>query len=213
MNSFAKVKKTVLPSSQIKCPVYKKYRNKYKYGTNWVKYICLESCIEIYGKYLSPYDTCVDDCENADLVKNEDLINDPKYDKCICKHLYIINETLQIQCLQNSKSEMKCKNVNSIYPIKIFNSKECVKVCNNSNILSLSEDICYNASHICGVSDYPNYRNTHLITKTNWQRKCECSYKFYNKTDEEYRSTLYPYLTICLDYDSLCPNGYERFVP
>ena len=50
--------------------------SKYKYGTNGVKYICLDICIERYEKYLSPYDTCVDDFENADLVKNEDLIND-----------------------------------------------------------------------------------------------------------------------------------------
>jgi hypothetical protein len=26
----------------------------------------------------------------------------------------------------------------------MFNSKECVKTCNNSNILSATEDICYN---------------------------------------------------------------------
>ena len=76
-----------------------------------------------------------------------------------------MNETLQMQCLKNSTSETKCKNVSSIYHIKMFNSKECVKVCNNSNVLSVSEDICYNASHICNVSDDPNDRNTHLIIK------------------------------------------------
>ena len=205
--------KTCLSESQEKCPAYKKYMSKYKYGTIGVKYICLNSCIEKYGKYLSPYGTCVSNCETDDLVKDEGLINDPKNDKCICKHLYIINETLQMQCLKNSTSEMKCKNVSSIYHIKMFNSKECVKVCNNSNILSVSEDICYNSSHQCGVSDLPNDRNTHLITKANGQRKCACSYKFYNKTDEEYRNTQYPNLTICLDYDSLCPSGYGRFVP
>ena len=205
--------KTCLSESQEKCPAYKKYMSKYKYGTIGVKYICLNSCIEKYGKYLSPYGTCVSNCETDDLVKDEGLINDPKNDKCICKHLYIINETLQMQCLKNSTSEMKCKNVSSIYHIKMFNSKECVKVCNNGNILSASEDICYNSSHDCGVSDYPNDRNTHLITKTNGQKKCVCSYKFYNKTDEEYSNTQYPNLTICLDIDSLCPSGFGRYVP
>jgi len=205
--------KLCLPLGQTKCPENKKYMSKYKYGTNGVKYICLNSCIEKYGKYLSPYGTCVNNCETDDLVKDEDLINDPKNDKCICKHLYIINETLQMQCLKNSTSEMKCKNVSSIYHIKMFNSKECVKVCNNGNILSASEDICYNSSHECGVSDYPNDRNTHLITKTNGQKKYVCSYKFYNKTDEEYSNTQYPNLTICLDIDSLCPSGFGRYVP
>ena len=204
--------KKCLSTSQTKCPVYKKYMSRYVINSK-VKFICLNSCIEKYGKYLSPYGTCVSNCETDYLVSGEGLTYDPKFDRCICKHLYIINETLQMQCLKNSTSEMKCKNVTSIYPIKMFNSKECVKVCNNSNILSVSEDICYNASHICGVSDYPNDRNTHLITKTNGQRKCECSYKFYNKTDEEYISALLPNLTICLDYDSLCPSGFGRFVP
>ena len=204
--------KKCLSRSQEKCPANKKYMSRYVINTK-VKYICLDNCIEKYGKYLSPYDTCVNNCETDYLVSGEGLTYDPKNDKCICKHLYIINETLQMQCLKNSTSEMKCKNVSSIYHIKMFNSKECVKVCNNSNILSVSEDICYNSSHQCGVSDLPNDRNTHLITKANGQRKCACSYKFYNKTDEEYRNTQYPNLTICLDYDSLCPSGYGRFVP
>jgi hypothetical protein len=124
-----------------------------------------------------------------------------------------MNETLQMQCLKNSTTETKCKNVSSIYHIKMFNSKECVKACNNSNVLSVSEDICYNASHICNVSDDPNDRNTHLIIKKNGQRKCECKYKFYNKTDDEYTNTEYPNLTVCLDYDSLCPSGFGRFIP
>ena len=204
--------KKCLSISQTKCPSNKKYMSRYVINSK-VKYICLDSCIEKYGKYLSPYDTCVNNCETDYLVSGEGLTYDPKNDKCICKHLYIINETLQMQCLKNSTSEMKCKNVSSIYHIKMFNSKECVKVCNNGNILSASEDICYNSSHECGVSDYPNDRNTHLITKTNGQKKYVCSYKFYNKTDEEYSNTQYPNLTICLDIDSLCPSGFGRYVP
>ena len=205
--------KKCLYTSQTKCPENVKYMTKFKYDTNKVKYICSDSCIEKYGKYLSPYGTCVQNCETDDLVKNEGLVNDPIYNKCICKHLYIINETLQMQCLKNSTTETKCKNVSSIYHIKMFNSKECVKVCNNSNVLSVSEDICYNASHICNVSDDPNDRNTHLIIKKNGQRKCECKYKFYNKTDDEYTNAEYPNLTVCLDYDSLCPRGFGRFIP
>lgn len=150
--------KKCLPIEQIECPTDRKYKSKYNGKT-----ICLDRCIDKYGKYLSPYDTCVNDCIN-DFV-GYGLINDPKNDKCICKHLYIINDQLQMECLTNSTSELKCKNVSQYYSIKMFNSKECVKTCNNSNILSASEDICYNASHICGESDLENDRNTGLIIK------------------------------------------------
>ena len=201
--------KKCLPDDQKKCPTNKKYMSKYKIGTV-IKYICLDNCIEKYGKYLSPYETCVNNCESDDLVSEYGLINDPKDLKCICRHLYIINDALKMECLQNSTSETKCKNLSSIYSIKMFNSKECVKTCNNSNILSASEDICYDKSHICNFNDLPDDKNTHLITKNNGQRKCECSFKFYYKEDEEYKGFQ---KKVCLDYDGLCPTGYEKFIP
>ena len=98
--------KKCLSTSQTKCPVYKKYMSRYVINSK-VKFICLNSCIEKYGKYLSPYGTCVSNCETDYLVSGEGLTYDPKFDRCICKHLYIINETLQMQCLKNSTSEMK----------------------------------------------------------------------------------------------------------
>ena len=187
------------------CPDYKKYKS--KYGN---KYICLNNCIEKYGKYLSPYDTCVNNCVNDDLVKGFGLINDPKNNECICENLYFINDALKIECIQNAKTETKCKKVGGLYSIKMFNSKECVKTCENDNILSATEDICYDKSHKCNEDDLPDDKNTKLITKENGQKKCECLYKFYYKDDEEYPGFE---KKICLDEDGLCPTEYIKFIP
>ena len=198
-----------LPSVQRPCPKIRKY-----YSLFENKYICLDRCIEKYGKYLTPNGTCVKDCESKTdpLVKDYGLINDPKTDNCICKHLYVINDNLKMECLQNSTSETKCKNVSSIYSIKMFNSKECVKACINNNILSATEDICYSSSHHCNQDDLPDDRNTELITKKNGQRKCECKYKFYFKLDEDYPNASFK-KKVCLDEDGLCPTEYRKYIP
>ena len=200
-------KKECLPKEldvENECPT-NKYKSLYKN-----KYICLDKCIEKYGKYLSPNGTCVNNCEADELVKGFGLINDQKNDKCICEHLYIINDALKMECLQNTVGKNKCKTVSDIYSIKMFNSKECVKSCNDGNILSASEDICYSKSHTC--NNFPDDRNTKIITKLNGQKKCECIDKFYFKEDEEYPGTKYK-KKVCLDHDGLCPSGYGKFIP
>ena len=197
--------KECLPKNLEECPKYRRYKS--KFGE---KYICLDNCIEKFGKYLSPNGTCVKDCINDELVLGFGLMNDPKNDKCICKNLYIINDALKVECMQNTESETKCKKVSSIYSIKMFNSKECVKTCINENILSPTEDICYDKLHNCGFDDLPDDKNTKLITLKNGQKKCECKYKFYYKEDEEYPGFQ---KKICLDEDGLCPSDYGKFIP
>ena len=191
--------KTCLPAAQNECPPSRKYKSK-----NGSKYMCLNNCIDKFGKYLSPFNTCVNDCVTD--FPGKGFINDPKSNKCICENLFFINENLEMECLLNSKREfLKCKNISNVYSIKMYDTKECVKTCNISNILSVSEDICYNETHKCSL---PNDRNTYIFTKKNGQRKCECLYKFYY-TDDEYGGIQ----KICLDYDSECPSGYGKFVP
>ena len=201
-----------------KCPLNRKFYSHFYLDENnkddesKTKVICLDKCIEKYGKYLTPNGTCVKDCADSTdpLINKFGLINDPKNDRCICQNLYVINDNLKMECLQNSTNHTKCKAVSGIYSIKMFNSKECVKTCNNSNILSSTEDICYNSSHICNLSDLPDDRNTHLIAKRNGQQKCECAHKFYFTDDVEYPEFK---KKVCLDFDGLCPKDYGKFIP
>jgi len=205
--------KICLNRSQTKCPADKNYMSKFKYGNgaNDFKYICLNNCTEKYGKFLTPYDTCVSNCETDDLRYGEDLINDPKNSQCICRNLYIINETLKMHCL-SSKGETKCKNVGGEYKIKMFDSKECVKTCENGNVLSVNKDICYKAPHECGTGDIPNDWNSKEITMKNGTKLCVCKNRFYIKKDEDPNYSRFE-KKVCLDEDGLCPSGYGRYIP
>jgi len=200
--------KTCLNKSQTKCPEYKNYMSKFKYGANF-KYICLNSCIEKYGKFLTPYNTCVSNCGTDDLRYGEDLIYDPQINQCFCKNLYIINETLKIHCL-SSLDATKCRGLDTPYNIKMFDSKQCVKTCENGNVLSVNKDICYKAPHECGTGDIPNDWNSKEITTKNGTKMCVCKNRFYIKKDEE--DSRFD-KKVCLDEDGLCPSGYGKYIP
>ena len=162
-----------------------------KLRTNYrSKIICSEECISDYGEYLTPDNKCVVDC-TSETGKN--LINDLNNKKCICKNLFYINEmTFQMECFDDAI--LNCKDTD--FKIKIYETKECIKICNNNRILSPSEDICYEKNYNCPL-------NSHLIIKNN-QRKCECSYKFYIDTENK---------KICLDENSVCPSNYGKYIP
>ena len=85
------------------CPSSRRYKSKKD-----SKYICLDACIQLYGEYLSPYDSCVDDCSSSELVSGKHLINDIQNKICVCENLYYIAHSLQLVCLESAIDN--CKN-------------------------------------------------------------------------------------------------------
>ena len=111
-----------------------------------------------------------------------------------------------MECIPNSVGKKKCKYVNDIYNVSMFDSKQCIKknTCkNNNDILSPSEDICYDKSY--------NDKCSSLIDKNSVYKsalsKCECLNKFYYTPEEK------GVQKICLDKNGECPSEYKYFVP
>jgi len=182
-----------LKSDATDCPSSRKYKSKIN-----TKTICLDACIQTYGIYLSPYNTCVEDCSSSDLVRGKHLKNDIANNICICDNLYYIDNSLQIVCLERSIDN--CKNAPNFYKIAMHDSNECIQTCLNRGILSPSEDICYEGNYECSQIDI----NSHLITKENGQKKCDCLNKYYINGDKK----------ICLNETSKCPSGHDdKYVP
>ena len=170
--------------------------------------VCLNECIPEYGEYLTPYNTCVKDCTGPELT-GQFFINDIQNKKCICENFYYFNEDSHMKCIENSIGKKKCKYVDSQYDINMFGSKQCLgrNKCEEINgILSPSEDTCYDNSYI-----YNNQTCSSLVDKNSYYNvnllKCECSYKFYYKNEEQGREK------ICLDENGECPLEYKKYVP
>ena len=174
------------------CPNTRRYKSKKN-----SKYICLNTCIQLYGEYLSPYDTCVEDCSSSELVSGKHLINNIQNKICVCENLYYTDHSLQLVCLENTI--VNCKNAPDAYKIRMYDSNECIETCLDRGILSPSEDICYKETYECSQID----ANSHLITKENGQKKCDCLYKYYIDGDRK----------ICLNEEDECPNGYVKYIP
>ena len=78
--------------------------------------------------YLTPYRTCVQNCEDE---TGKFLQNDYSNKKCICKGLYFINElTGEMECFDDAIES--CLLASTIYKIKMYETNECVKICNNN---------------------------------------------------------------------------------
>ena len=163
--------------------------------------ICLNKCIPEYGEYLTPFKTCVKDCNGPELY-GQHFINDIQNKKCICENFYIINSG-NMECLSNSLGKKKCKYVNNTYSINVFGSKECINTC-SGKILSPSEDTCYETSYI-----YDDGTCSSLVDKNSYYTgtKCDCKYKFYYKPEEQGQQK------ICLDRNGECPLDYKKYVP
>ena len=159
--------------------------------------ICLDKCIPEYGEYLTPFKTCVKDCNGPEL-----FINDIQNKKCICENFYIIKSS-QMKCLQNSLGKKKCKYVDNTYSINVFGSKECINSC-SGKILSPSGDTCYEKSYIKN-----NETCSLLVDKNSYYTgtKCDCKYNFYQKPEEKGQEK------ICLDKNGECPLDYKKYVP
>ena len=177
------------------CPPLKKL-SKYKYNTNDYKNICSNTCSSTYGIYQTKYDTCVSDCTNDDLVQNKFLKNNNE-NKCICTDLFYYYEAIET-CFDNQIGQ-KCKDMNDIHNITIYQTKECTSVCDNGRFLSLHENTCYPPSESCPTLE----TNTKLIEQTNGIKKCDCKDKYYFDGQNK---------KICLD--GTCIAGYnKKYVP
>ena len=167
--------------------------------------ICLYDCIYEYNNekyfYLTPFNTCVKNCSSttSDLVSGKNFINDEIHKRCICENLFYIEETTsQTICYENSIGK-DCKELIPLYPLRLNGTNQCLKSCDNGRILNPSEDICYEKDTQCSKVDL----NSKLITKSNWQKKCDCAYKFYFNGDQKY----------CLREGSVCPEKKKFYIP
>ena len=164
--------------------------------------ICLKECnfkyynegndeYILYG-YLTPYNSCVSDCQYSYLVTGENFKNDEISQKCICQNLFYINSTFHIVCYPGDIQECKDTNLPH-YPLRFHNTLQCLQICNNDRILTPSEDECYEKDTLC--SDMVSYSYTKLIIKEDGQKKCDCIYKFYFDNNKK----------VCLAENSACP--------
>ena len=173
--------------------------------------ICLKKCnfvyfdeaqnVDIRYDYLTPYNSCVSDCENSYLLRGKNFKNDEGSKKCVCKNLFYINDSSQIECFPESLLNCKDSTLPNYYPLPLHNTKRCLKVCNGGRILTPSEDECYKEDTSC--SDMEFYSNTHLVTKADGQLKCECSYKFYYDGSKK----------VCLGENDACPLEKSLLIP
>ena len=161
-------------------------------GTTLTATICLTSCNNVYGPYLTPDKKCVSTCDNTLYLKN-----DPSM-KCLCEGLYYYDEQNIMTCIDTNIID--CKSNTSPYIISKANSQECLKTCNG--ILSLNEDICYENTYDCS-----NDANSKVITLNNGQKKCNCKYKYHYINSSPTNR-----IKECLGENDDCPSG-ELYIP
>ena len=179
------------------------------------KYICSNQCNTKYGIYETPYNSCVNDCLNDELVSGKNLIYDNQNKKCVCKNLFYKDKKNknEIVCFKNSLNNTKCKYLHGTYNVNMYGTNECIEKndCKNKNgILSPSNDICYDKSEYkCEVID----KNS--IVKNTYY--CMCKYKHYKRKDIgqcNFSGCNIDLLdmTICLDENGVCPLGYGKLI-
>ena len=166
------------------CPSDKKYITYPKDSQLNNKIICSNSCNYNYGSsrynLTTPYNICVKACSDISPLMEQKSPNDFGT-SCFCTNLYYINNSMQVECFQDTTNNL-CKMVSNIYRINLNGTKECIKTCNGSRVLSLKEDYCYDQSYTC---NQPNDKNTQNITKNNGQRQCDCKFRFYYEKDPD----------------------------
>ena len=82
------------------------------------------------------------------------------------------------------------------YKYRLFKTRQCLKNCKDYNYtLSLDNQYCYGPKDKCP----PNTEQKSYTEGDGIAYKCDCSYKFYNKSDE----------IICLGENEECPNEYR----
>ena len=155
-------------------------------GGSLIATICLNSCSQKYGRYLTPDNKCVTDCS---AIPDGYLINDNSY-VCKCQNLFYYDDLNIMRCIDPTKDN--CKDTTGNYKIRKTETKECLKICNG--ILSLNEDECYENTFDCSQNDI----KTKLSILSNGQKKCECKFKYHYDNGNK----------ICLTEEEDCPPHY-----
>ena len=109
--------------------------------------------------------------------------------KCECEKFFYLNESNQINCIDNCKDE---------YKFRLYGTKQCLNKC-GKYILSLDEKYCYEKDSDCPQNTIAkNFSNSDIA-----QYKCDCSYKYY-KLDKDHENS-----KVCLEENEECPNSYK----
>ena len=193
------------------CPSDKKYITYPKDSQISNKIICSNECNYIYGssKYIltTPYNICVRACTDISplVAKSTNDFNT----NCFCENLYYINNSMQVECFLDTTNDL-CKKVSDIYRINLDGKKECIKTCNDSRVLSLNEDYCYDKSYTCNKEED---LNTQVITKNNGLRQCDCNFSFYYYDETIYNNKKLK-LKKCLNEGVKCHSeNKNKYVP
>ena len=196
--------KLCLSQDQNQCPSNRNYTT--KINTN--KYMCTDEC-EYKGYTLStPYNTCVENCEDINNKFQRDIEKKNIFGvDCFCANLYYIHDLIKVECFEIN--EQICKEVSEKYRIRMYGTNECVQTCNGSKVLSLLEDTCYDELYNC-TEDSDKY--TKLITKNNGQKKCDCQFRFYYITDDVSKDKRR--VKKCMNETARCHDeGKSKYVP
>ena len=196
--------KLCLSQDQNQCPSNRNYTT--KINTN--KYMCTDEC-EYKGYTLStPYNTCVENCEDINNKFQRDIEKKNSFGvDCFCANLYYIHDLIKVECFEIN--EQICKEVSEKYRIRMYGTNECVQTCNGSKVLSLLEDTCYDELYNC-TEDSDKY--TKLITKNNGQKKCDCQFRFYYITDDVSKDKRR--VKKCMNETARCHDeGKSKYVP
>ena len=175
-----------------------KYTSDIKDGSTVVAKICLNSCgDEIYGKYSTPNNKCVNDCNDFSEYSQIDITQT----KCECKNLYYFDQPEnKIKCIDDQKEF--CFNIEEDYKIQIYGTKQCIKICDNNYIKSLNGEFCYkNDQNACS---YEDDRSSQIITTLGNGKKCECKYRYYIDNDGKKH---------CLQEYAQCNGHYNLYIP
>ena len=175
-----------------------KYTSDIKDGSTVVAKICLNSCgDEIYGKYSTPNNKCVNDCNDFSEYSQIDITQT----KCECKNLYYFDQPEnKIKCIDDQKEF--CFNIEEDYKIQIYGTKQCIKICDNNYIKSLNGEFCYkNDQNACS---YEDDRSSQIITTLGNGKKCECKYRYYIDRNLNNKK-------ICLGENEECPENYLMY--
>ena len=181
--------------------------------------ICLSSCNNRYGMYLTPDFKCVTVCEDYTLISH--LISDSTTKQCRCDNYYYIGDDSIMVCMDSDK---ECKDNTNDYKILKYGTKQCLKICDK--IKSVNGDICYkNSVNACRHSNDANSLviNNQCVCKNKWYKdtsnnnkkiclaeNAECQYSFYipdtKECVQDCPALLYPkkYYNYCLNK---CPKG------
>ena len=188
INDYADFDEKLCLRKDEKCPASKKV------AKSGEKFVCLNQCNSEYGPYLTEYDTCVNSCEESDLVQG--LNYKAEGQNCNCINLFYKEEN-EKTCFPDSINS--CKSSNTIYKISFGN--ECISVCDNDRILSHNGEVCHDSSYQCNDDDD---LNTEVIVRTDGIKQCECKNQFYLDNTNNIKKC----------FDGVCGNGYkEKYVP